>query len=265
MIKMGMVVCRSPRTVLCDQLHRGNFVSSSVIFHRFGVDDGFETIVAFPTAPNMMDSPLIPILGPFRGKQLITALGAIRPKGRTTIGNLCRHCNLPGSFPGSGRRLRKFMAKQLNCSRNGCELLWIAVISVPKAETSQSFVSTPSTKESLCWPSVSKGPRIGIRDRWKKERRLGFCFEATTKAGGGLETFVFRAGNSHRNGCVRQLRRSPKLSVVRDIRWQFWRLKLWVQHLSTMHGRRSKQRGWNQDLMSLRGPWGVKGPAKTNK
>ena len=31
------------------------------------VDDGLETEVAFPTAPNMMDLPLIPILCPFGG------------------------------------------------------------------------------------------------------------------------------------------------------------------------------------------------------
>jgi hypothetical protein len=56
-------------------------------------DDGFETIVAFPAAPNMMDLSLIPILGPFGGDQLISALNAVHPEAGTTIGYY-RHWNL---------------------------------------------------------------------------------------------------------------------------------------------------------------------------
>ena len=38
------------------------------ISHHLGVGDGLETAVAFATAPNMVDMPLIPILGPFEDK-----------------------------------------------------------------------------------------------------------------------------------------------------------------------------------------------------
>ena len=45
----------------------GKISSLAWIFHHLRVDDGLETAVAFPTAPNMMDLPLITILGPFGG------------------------------------------------------------------------------------------------------------------------------------------------------------------------------------------------------
>jgi hypothetical protein len=50
------------------------------IVRCLGVDDGLETAVAFPTTPNMMDVPLVPILRPFGGDQLMTALTAGNPE-----------------------------------------------------------------------------------------------------------------------------------------------------------------------------------------
>jgi len=45
----------------------------------------------------MTDLPLIPILGPFGGNQLVTALDARHPELGTTIGQYRRHGNLPHS------------------------------------------------------------------------------------------------------------------------------------------------------------------------
>jgi hypothetical protein len=61
------------------------------IARSLGVDDGLETAVAFPTTPNMMDVPLIPILGPFGGDQLMTALTAGNPEVGAAIGSYRRH------------------------------------------------------------------------------------------------------------------------------------------------------------------------------
>ena len=55
-------------------------------FYRFGIDKCLKTVVAFPTAPNMMDLLLTPILGPFGGNQLLTALDAGHPESGATLG-----------------------------------------------------------------------------------------------------------------------------------------------------------------------------------
>ena len=71
----------SPQIALCDQRQRKNVASCPDIFYRLGVgrkrDERLKTAVASPTVPNMMDLPLIPILGPFGGNQLIAALNAL--------------------------------------------------------------------------------------------------------------------------------------------------------------------------------------------
>jgi hypothetical protein len=69
------------------------------IFHRLGIDDGLKTIVALPTAPKMTILLLTPILGPFGSNQLVAALSAVHPEGRTTFGYRRRHGNLPVSLP----------------------------------------------------------------------------------------------------------------------------------------------------------------------
>jgi hypothetical protein len=72
------------RSALCDQQRWKNIVTCHDIIHRFGVgrkrDYRLETAIAFPTLPNMMDLPLIPILGPFGGNQLTVASDAVRPE-----------------------------------------------------------------------------------------------------------------------------------------------------------------------------------------
>jgi hypothetical protein len=96
---MGERRLAAPRSTLCDQRQRETFVPYRVIFHRLGADDGFKTIVAFPTAPKVTILLLAPILGPFGSDQFVAALGATHPKGRTTIGYHRRHGNLPVRFP----------------------------------------------------------------------------------------------------------------------------------------------------------------------
>jgi hypothetical protein len=95
---------------LCDQQRRENIVPFLFISHRLGVDEGFETAVAFPTAPNVMDLPLIPIFGPFGGNQLIVALSAVHLEGRTTIGYHRRHGN-PFRAPTASLVLKKYQSR----------------------------------------------------------------------------------------------------------------------------------------------------------
>lgn len=112
----SMIRGSSPaRAALCDQSQRRNFVPCGVVFHRRGVDDGFKTIVAFPTAPKMAIFLLAPILGPFGGNKLVAALGAAHRKGRTTIGYHRRHGNLPVSLPPTSQRLsRRSTSRRVN-------------------------------------------------------------------------------------------------------------------------------------------------------
>jgi hypothetical protein len=75
---------------LRDQQRRENIVTCPDFFYRLDIGEGLETAVAFPAVPNMMDLPLISILGPFRGKQLITALNTPHSEAGTTI----EYCHL---------------------------------------------------------------------------------------------------------------------------------------------------------------------------
>jgi hypothetical protein len=43
-------------------------------------DDGRETTVTFPTLPKMTNAPVIPMLGPFGGDQLIVATDTAHPE-----------------------------------------------------------------------------------------------------------------------------------------------------------------------------------------
>ena len=60
-------------------------------------DDQLEAKVTLPTVPQMTDLPLIPLLRPFGGDQLIVALNAGHAKFGTTIGQYRRHGKLPRS------------------------------------------------------------------------------------------------------------------------------------------------------------------------
>ena len=93
---MGVALCRSPWTVLCDEQRGDEIVTCLYISHR---RDGLEAGLAIPTMPNMIDLPLIAILGPYGGNQFLAALNALHPKGRTTIGYHRRHGNLPEPLP----------------------------------------------------------------------------------------------------------------------------------------------------------------------
>jgi hypothetical protein len=80
-----------PRTALSDDSRRENFVACHGLFRHLGFDDGFETAVALPTVPNMMDLPLITILRPFGRYQLIVAIGAVHPEAETAFEWYRRH------------------------------------------------------------------------------------------------------------------------------------------------------------------------------
>jgi hypothetical protein len=68
-------------------------ISSFVVISSIVSNDGLEIAIAFPTVPNMMDLPLISILGPFGCNQFITALSALHPEVGTAMGR-SRHDNL---------------------------------------------------------------------------------------------------------------------------------------------------------------------------
>ena len=81
--------CCSVSAVLCDQPRPKNVASSHDIFYpfhnifyRLGVRrrNDLERAVAFRAVPKMTYLPLIPILGPFGGNQLIVALKAVCPE-----------------------------------------------------------------------------------------------------------------------------------------------------------------------------------------
>jgi hypothetical protein len=67
-------------------------ISSFVVISSIVSNDGLEIAVAFPTVPNMMNLPLISVLGPFGCNQLILALSALHPEVGTA--RRCRHGNL---------------------------------------------------------------------------------------------------------------------------------------------------------------------------
>jgi hypothetical protein len=78
---------------------RTSLVSGGV--HLLGVgrkqDERLETAAAFPAVPNMTGAPIAPVLGPFGGDQLITALNAFHPEAGTTTGNARPHHSLRAS------------------------------------------------------------------------------------------------------------------------------------------------------------------------
>jgi hypothetical protein len=66
------------------------FYPSHNPFYRLGVgrkrDNRLEAKVTFAAVPKMADLPLIPILGPLGGNQLIVASNAFHPEAWTAIG-----------------------------------------------------------------------------------------------------------------------------------------------------------------------------------
>ena len=64
------------------------FYPSHSIFYRLGVRrrNDFERAIASRALPKMTYLPIVTILGPFGGNQLIVASNAICPKTRTTFG-----------------------------------------------------------------------------------------------------------------------------------------------------------------------------------
>jgi hypothetical protein len=91
---------------ICDEQRREqrrkNNVSRLDISHRLVVDsrkrdERLEAKATFRTMPKVTNFPLIMIIRPFRGDQLIIALNAGHPKFGTTIGKHRRHGNLPHS------------------------------------------------------------------------------------------------------------------------------------------------------------------------
>jgi len=81
-----------------------------MISHRLGVGSGLEIGVALWAAPKMTDMPLIPILGPFGGNQLIVALSAVHPEVGTTIGSYRHGTPLLSRFHEMARRGNGMMA-----------------------------------------------------------------------------------------------------------------------------------------------------------
>jgi hypothetical protein len=83
------------------QQRRKTIVPCREIFHLLGVgrkqDERPETTAAFPAVPNMTAAPIAPVLGPFGGDQLITALNAFHPEAGPTIGNARPHHSLRAS------------------------------------------------------------------------------------------------------------------------------------------------------------------------
>ena len=90
--------------------------------------------------PKMTNLPLILILRPFRGDQLIIALNARHPKFGTTIGKYRRHGNLPHS-----PSLRCEVATDLG------RLDWAKIRILIKSKSFLFPYSTPTEyKEALC-------------------------------------------------------------------------------------------------------------------
>jgi hypothetical protein len=81
----GVVRCCSPRTAFATSsggtvsLRHHSLYPCHNIFYRLGVRgrNDHEIAVAFRTVPKMTYLPLIPILGPFGGNQLIVALKTV--------------------------------------------------------------------------------------------------------------------------------------------------------------------------------------------
>ncbi len=67
--------------------HRLRPIESNLdkIARCLGVDDGLKAAIAFPTTPDMMDVPTIPILGPFGSDQIVTKLTAGSSESGTAI------------------------------------------------------------------------------------------------------------------------------------------------------------------------------------
>jgi hypothetical protein len=86
---------------LCDQQRRETIVPCREIFHLIGVgrkqDERLETAAAFPAVPNMTGALIAPVLRPFGGNQLITALNAFHPEAGTTIRSSRPHHSLRAS------------------------------------------------------------------------------------------------------------------------------------------------------------------------
>jgi hypothetical protein len=75
----------------------GKISSLVVIFFIDFVSAGNKTREsksAFPAVPNMTGALIAPVLRPFGGDQLITALNAFHPEAGTTIGNSHPHGSL---------------------------------------------------------------------------------------------------------------------------------------------------------------------------
>jgi hypothetical protein len=77
--------------VALSELFRKSFYPAHNIFYRLCVRswNDFERTIAYRAVPKMTDLPLIPVLGPLRGNQVIVALHAICTEARTTFG--CYH------------------------------------------------------------------------------------------------------------------------------------------------------------------------------
>ena len=93
--------CRSSSIALRDQQRRETIVPCREIFHLIGVgrkqDERLETAAAFPAVPNMTGALIAPVLRPFGGNQLITALNAFHPEAGTTIRSSRPHHSLRDS------------------------------------------------------------------------------------------------------------------------------------------------------------------------
>jgi hypothetical protein len=87
--------CASALSFWNNRNRHASWTNFSLTWSRRKQDQRVETATAFPAVPNMTGALIAPVLGPFGGDQLITALNAFHPEVGTRVGtshpHVCLH------------------------------------------------------------------------------------------------------------------------------------------------------------------------------
>jgi hypothetical protein len=96
-VLIGQSLVTAPLELPMDQ-QRWEIIALVIIFLLTGLgrkqDQRVETATAFPAVPNVTGALIAPVLRPFGGDQVITALNAFHSEAGTTIGNSHPHGSL---------------------------------------------------------------------------------------------------------------------------------------------------------------------------